>query len=442
MEVTLWQMLDARERRAERQKQLLAEWKTTLVCFTMNIPGPVKQNPLISRAFREGCRLLEARLPGILHRETREEVTGCEGMYAVAGEASAVKAICAAIEDDIPLGRLFDMDVLDTNGRKLDREQVGGGSRNCIVCGAPGRACASRRTHSVETLQAAARNIMAAHFAKADRETIAALAVESLLEEVNITPKPGLVDRQNSGSHRDMDLGTFTASANALRSYFRECAALGQETAASTPEETFPLLRQAGLRAEKAMYRATGGVNTHKGAIFTMGILCGCMGRLWTPESPAGELPRLLAEAARMGEETVRLDFPNSTGATAGERLYRSRGIRGIRGEVAAGLPAVMTWGLPVLRACLAEGYSRNDAGAITLIHLAAHVEDTNLFHRGGQEGADWAREAAKELLPRPSIAQIEALDQVYTARNLSPGGCADLLAVTCFLDKVYGKYC
>lgn len=438
MEVTLWQVLEARDRRAQRQKELLAEYGTTLVCFTMNIPGPVKRSPLISRAFREGCARLEKGLSGILHREYREEVTGCEAMYAVAEDALRVKAACTAIEDGSALGRLFDMDVLDASGRKLDREQVGGGPRNCIVCGAAGRGCASRRVHSVEALQAAVNRLLTAHFAQADREKLAALAVESLLEEVSITPKPGLVDLRNTGSHRDMDIGTFTASANALLPYFRECVELGQKTAENPPEETFSRLRQAGLRAERDMYRATGGVNTHKGAIFTMGILCGCLGRLWTPETPVGGLSRLLEDAARMGQEALGADLPGSSGATAGERLYRSRGLTGIRGEVAAGLPSVMTWGLPVFRACLAEGCDRNAAGAITLLHLAAHVEDTNLYHRGGPEGAAWAKEATAMLLPRPAMAQIEALDDAFIARNLSPGGCADLLAVTCFLDKVY----
>lgn len=430
-------MLEARERRAERQRQLLAEFSGPLVCFTVNIPGPVKDSPLIRRAFRLGCATLEARLPKLLHRELREEVTGCEAMYVPDGDALAVKAICTAIEDETALGRLFDMDVLGPDGVKLDRSLTGGNSRDCIVCGAPGRGCASRRLHSVEALQEATGKILRAHFAQADRERFAALAVESLLKEVNTTPKPGLVDRRNNGSHRDMDLSTFTASAHALDPYFRECVEIGQATAGEAPSETFARLRQAGLRGEQAMYRATGGVNTHKGAIFTLGLLCGSLGRLWKPEVPVPTLPALLEETASLGREALRQDLPAFRGETAGERAYLAHGITGIRGEAAAGLPSVLTLGLPAYRAGLAKGLSENDAGAAALVRMIGQVEDTTLYHRGGPEGAAWAKEAAAALPPFPTREALEALDDAFIARNLSPGGSADLLAVVYFLDML-----
>lgn len=439
MEVTLQKMLEARENRVLRQQRLQREWKRPLICFTLNIPGPVKNSPLIRRTFDCGHRFLEARLPAILHREVIDETTGCEGMYVVDADPVEVKRICTAIEDETPLGRLFDMDVLDTDGNKLDRSLVGGKSRDCIVCGAPGRGCASRRLHPVAALQKASNAIMERHFFPLDRERMAFLAMQSLLDEVRTTPKPGLVDCRNNGSHRDMTLATFVASAEALRPYFAECVAIGHETADSSPAETFSKLRRAGIRAEQTMYRVTGGVNTHKGAIFTMGILCGSLGRLWTGNVPIAPTQMLLNECARVAAISLQEDFSEMGGApaTAGERLYRTRGITGIRGEAAAGLPSVSRCALPAFRDCLAKGYSRNDAGAVTLLHLIAAVEDTNLYHRGGEEGAAFAAGAAAALLPSPSMAQIEALDDAFIQRDLSPGGCADLLAVTCFLNAL-----
>lgn len=438
MEVTLFQMLRSREDRAARQRQLREDYKTPLICFTMNIPGPVKTSPLIRRAFRWGQRQLEQQLPEILHREATEGVTGCEAYYAVDADPLTLKGLCTAIEDAAPLGRLFDMDVLDANGEKLDRSLVRGKSRDCIVCGAPGRGCASRRLHALAELTAAVEAIMTAHFLSADSERIATLAVESLLEEVRTTPKPGLVDQRNNGSHRDMDVSTFTASAEALRPYFRDCFRIGQAAAAEPAEETFRRLRQAGLQAEKEMYRATGGVNTHKGAIFTLGLLCGSLGRLWRPEGPFVELPALLNQCAKLAKYAVKTDFQGLCRAkTAGERLYLETGRTGIRGEAAAGLPSVTKIALPVFRQGLAAGLSRNDAGALALLHLIAQVEDTNLYHRGGEAGAAWAKEAARSLLPCPTRQQLEALDDAFIAKNLSPGGCADLLAVTCFLDRL-----
>lgn len=439
MEVTLQQMLEARDNRVWLQQRLQRQFHCPLVCFTMNIPGPVKNTPLIRRAFAYGRSLLEKRLPGIRHREILDAVTGCEAVYAVEGDPVALKRICTAIEDALPLGRLFDMDVLDLPGNKLDRSLVNGKSRDCIVCGAPGRGCASRRLHSVKQLQAAVNGILETHFFQKDRDVIAELAVQSLLDEVHTTPKPGLVDRRNNGSHQDMDLAAFTASAQALRPYFRECVEIGRETGAYPPEETFFRLRRAGLEAEQTMYQASGGVNTHKGAIYTMGILCGSLGRLWNGDIPAGDLDRLLTECGSIAAVSLREDFTRISGepATAGERLYLTRGITGIRGEVAAGLPSVAACALPAYRRCLSEGRSSNDAGAVALLNLIAAVEDTNLYHRGGADGAAWAAKAAAALLPSPSLEEIESLDAEFIRRNLSPGGCADLLAVTYFLDKL-----
>lgn len=427
------QMLTARENRARRQQALLEEYRCPLICFTMNIPGPVKNSALIRRSFRWGLASLEEKLTGIRYRAISEEVTGCEAFLAVEEDPQMLKQICMLTEEETPLGRLFDMDVLTVTGEKLERPFP----RSCIVCGTPGRGCASRRLHSLEELTRTVRQIMEVHFVDEDSRRIARLAVESLLQEVHTTPKPGLVDGRNSGSHTDMDVRTFTASAEALEPYFRTCFLFGRKTARKTPEETFSMLRRAGIGAEKEMYRVTGGVNTHKGAIFTLGLLCGSIGRVWNPEG-VFDTEKILKECTLMGECCIREDFGHPViPETAGEKLYAGQGITGIRGEAAAGLPSVRNIGLPVFRRCLTEGYSENDAGAITLLHLIAGVEDTNLYHRGGKAGAAWAKAAAETLLPRPAMARIAELDEAFMERNLSPGGCADLLAATLFLHKL-----
>lgn len=433
--VTLQQMLEARERRVALQTRLLRQYRTPLVCFTMNIAGPIKVSPLIERAFYEGVRALESTLTEqrILHREVEVSVTGCQAVFCVDVDAETLKAICIAIEDGRPLGRLFDMDVLDTDGTKTERGTV----RGCIVCGAPGRGCAARRRHTVAELQRVTREIITDHFFLADSGRIAESATDSLLAEVFTTPKPGLVDRRNNGSHTDMTVETFEKSARALTPYFRRCVGIGRETAGQSPSDTFRLLREAGLAAEGTMYRVTGGVNTHKGAIYSMGVLCGAAGRLWAPETPVPELRRILSVCSDMTRDAVQQDLSSIGNTTAGGRLYREQGLTGIRGEVAAGFPSVKNIGLPVYRKALDSGLSANDAGAVTLLHLIAGVQDTNLYHRGGREGARFAADGAKRLLEAsafPSKEQIEQLDDAFIARRLSPGGCADLLAVTYFL--------
>ena len=447
MEVTLPQMLEARERRAALQQELLRAHGLPLICFTLNIAGPVKDTPLIRRGFEAGCGLLESalrqnRIP-IVEQRRITEPTGCEAYYVVRAKGRTAKALCARIEDSCPLGRLFDMDVLDEKGQQLRREQVGGDARNCIVCGAPGRGCASRRLHTVEQLQQATRRILTDHFEEADRNEIASLALKSLLDEVCVTPKPGLVDRANSGSHRDMDIFTFTASASALAPYLAHCAALGQQTRRQPPEETFSALRRAGIQAEQEMFRATGGINTHKGAIFTMGTLCGAVGRLWSAPQPCREAEPILAMCAQMTRQAVEADFAAMKASgeeqTVGQRLYLRHGLTGIRGEVASGLPSVSQVGLPALRRAREAGKSRNDAAAITLLYLIAAVTDTNMIARGGPEKAEETRAGVQALLekaPLPDLQTIRRLDEEFIRQNLSPGGCADLLAVTLFLDS------
>ncbi len=438
-EVTLQEILQSREERVRLQQQLLREFQCPVICFTMNIAGPIKNTPLIQRGFRAGLDALEQQLPSdrILKRLVDIANTGCTAMFAVQIDAAKLKDICTAVEEATPLGRLFDMDVLDCGGAKLER----GTQRGCIVCGAPGRSCAAGRVHSVAQLQTITTKILTEHFSKADRDLIASLVVQSLIDEVNTTPKPGLVDRRNNGSHQDMTIQHFLASANALKPYFAECVKIGQETAHLPPEDTFPLLRQAGLAAEETMYQATGGVNTHKGAIYTMGVLCGSIGRLWSAEIPVADISAVLEECAKTVKPSVKADFAVANGTTAGEQLYLKYGVGGIRAEVAAGLPSVANIALPCYQEALSNGLTSNDAGMLTLLHLIARVDDTNLYHRGGTEGAGWAADAAKSLLgsqSTPSICQVEALDDAFIARNLSPGGCADLLAVTYFLNRLH----
>lgn len=436
MEVSLFDILEAREARARQQQALLEEYGVALLCFTMNIAGPVKTTPLIQRGFYAGLALLDSRLPRqqLRFRQVRVLPTGCEAVFAVDLPARDLKQLCTDIEEQHPLGRLFDMDVIDTDGRKLERET----QRGCIVCGKPGRICAASRAHSVEQLQAVTTQLLQRYFFPSD---IADAAVQSLIDEVRTTPKPGLVDRRNNGSHKDMDLALFEASAQALRPFFQRCVEIGQETAALPPEETFPLLRHAGVKAEESMLRATGGVNTHKGAIYALGLLCGSIGRLWSADNLTTDVSAVLEEVGEMVHSSVQADLASATGKTAGEQLFLQYGIRGIRGEAADGFPSVRDVGLPRFRQALADGLSPNDAGTVALLHLITQAKDTNLYHRGGPEGAHWATCAAEKLLddhpPYPDKELIEELDDAFMQRDLSPGGCADLLAVTYFLHRI-----
>lgn len=442
--VTLMEMLGAREARAMRQQQLLEEYHLPVISFCLNIAGPVKNSPVLRRAFREGlerlaCALLAGRLD-VVHREEVDQPTGCEALWVVRGDGRAVKELCVELEDRDALGRLFDLDVLDPVSGKWDRTQLGQPPRKCLVCGKEGKGCASRRLHTVEELQGATQAILENYFSQKDQQALGALAAKALLYEVCTTPKPGLVDRKNNGSHRDMDVFTFLDSTAALLPYFEEAVRLGMETRDLLPQETFRRLRQAGAAGERAMFRATGGVNTHKGAVFTLGTVCAAAGRLWTAEGFSKDLDAALALCGEMSAQAVQKDFEaiRREGAhTTGQRLYLEHGLEGIRGELSRGLPAVAQIGLPTLRRRLEAGDSLEQAGVQVLLALMAQVVDTNLIARGGLEGQQWAMEQTKNL-PQGRAAtrqETEELDRALIERNLSPGGCADLLAITYFLE-------
>lgn len=445
-EVTLKEILGAREARVLRQNSLLKRHGSTVISFTLNISGPVKRSPLIYRTFREGKKQLKAGLTAaklsILEYIELRASTGYEALYAVEGTAWEVKRLCVSIENDLSLGRLFDLDVLEASGRKLDRSEIGASPRGCLVCGALGRDCASRRIHTVQELQATTQYIMETYFAAVDQKRISALVTKALLDEVCITPKPGLVDRSGNSSHQDMDIFTFNASAAALSSYWGECFRTGLNTASCPPSDSFHALRRIGKAAEREMFLATGGINTHKGAIFTLSLICGSLGRLWRAEAPCRNAERILAECAAIAGEEVRKEFAVmgwTTAHTPGERLYLEYGLTGVRGEAAQGFPGISKIALPALKRALSTGRSRNDAGAIALLHLIAKGADTNMVSRGGIEQAETAAKRCAQLVERnslPSPKEIEELDLWFVQRNISPGGCADLLAATLFLEE------
>ena len=434
-EVTLNQMLETRERRAARQRELLEQYKLPLVSYTMNIAGPVKASPSIRRGFQMGRGLLFGQLKRLkikpVHTVEIDEDTGCEGLYVIDMQPDTLKVLCCELEERIPLGRLFDFDVLTPDGQKLDRP----GGRTCLLCDRPAKDCARSRTHSVEELQRKTHDILIEAIDRADAECAASLAVRALGYEVAVTPKPGLVDRLNSGSHKDMDMYTFLRSAATLWPYFAECVRIGRETAARPAQDTFDALRFPGKLAEAGMLSATGGVNTHKGAIFTLGLICGALGRL--DRERWAEADTILVHVAAMTKGVEQeLEGTAGSGETAGERLFREYGVTGVRGQAAAGFPTVLDIGLPVLEAGLAEGKSEDEAGVAALLAILANTSDTNMLSRGGIDRARMKQEALSKLLadtPYPDQATLEALDQEYIEENLSPGGSADLLAL-CWL--------
>lgn len=443
--ITLNQLLQQKEDRAARQNILLHTPCQSLISFTLNIPGPIKQFPMAMQAFSEGVSQIRSFLgPHILCEQIIHPNTGSEALFSLSLSATYVKRIAISIEEEHPLGRLFDIDAIDGEGRFISREELSFPPRPCLICGKNAKACGRSASHTLPILQEYVSNLLTAYFRDQYAEHVSIQATRALLYEVSVTPKPGLVDRNNSGSHKDMDFFTFLDSSVTLSPWFYRMFCAGWDNSYVDSNQLFIKLRTIGRQAEKAMLQSTTGVNTHKGAIFSMGILCGALGSL----SATHEVPLLISDVLDMckvlGQNALK-DFERETSMiTNGVSCYRSWGIPGARGEAANGFPTVAQIGLPTLERWLDSGCSLNDASALTLLAIIASVQDTNMIRRAGIEAAEFRREEASNLLlniaPEEILPYLARLDNEYIRENLSPGGCADLLSTSLFLLFLHRK--
>lgn len=275
----------------------------------------------------------------------------------------------------------------------------------------------------------------------ADR--IASYAVEALLVEAAATPKPGLVDRANNGAHEDMDFFTFQKSAAALAPYFTEFVRAG----AGEGRSLYTLLselRPIGRAAESAMYARTGGVNTHKGAIFSFGVLLGAAGWISAHGKP------LMADAVLNAVRIVcaglcHTDYGGQfdTPQTKGQAAYLTYGLTGVRGEAEAGFPLVWDYALPLYRVRRAKHAPLNDALVDVLLVLMAHNMDTNVLGRHDLAMLQRVQEEADQIAKLGGMrtergrAALQAFDAQLIDAWVSPGGSADLAAVTHFLYEI-----
>ncbi|EJS96427.1 triphosphoribosyl-dephospho-CoA synthase CitG [Pectobacterium wasabiae] len=260
--------------------------------------------------------------------------------------------------------------------------------------------------------------------------------VRALTMEVMLTPKPGLVDRANNGSHRDMDVALFQTSIQAISPWFRHFTDAGYQHACVPLAQLLSQVRPIGIACEQAMLSATKGVNTHKGGIFAFGLLCTAAG--WLAGRGDRVTQRSLCDSvSAMCSDLVRNELETCSGAaTAGEHLYQRYGLTGARGEAASGFNTVCQYALPALRQAIADGMDEDTALLRTLLVLMAYNPDTNVVSRGGMDGLMFVQHYAQRLLADPLDRQaLVKMDEALIARNLSPGGSADLLALTWLLN-------
>lgn len=266
---------------------------------------------------------------------------------------------------------------------------------------------------------------------------IAHLATQALQAELDTTPKPGLVDKDNNGAHRDMDYALMQRSIDTLHPYFVKLALLG--CADTLPSHT--AIRDAGIEAEKAMLAATNGVNTHKGALFSMGL------------AVVAAVHEKNTDSLQTTIKALAASFPDTNGTHGSKAKLLSKGTTAIKGALdnaREGYEMLFAEWLPFY----IERRKERDAHTLhkTLLRIMCDLDDTNVIYRTDLATAEEVKQEARALLDSFSKAHtaedkekriaaellaLKDMDQRYTARNISPGGAADMLSLTMFVGSV-----
>ena len=465
--VSVEDMMRARDERVQVQNEMLTAAAsfpapTALLSFGMNIPGAVKQTPLIRSGFLFGkerlTELLQREGHAILLPRELRRVSGDTWLCLVGAPPEAVKRLAVSLEDSEALARLFDIDVLDCEGRKLSREDFSLPPRRCLLCEEAAVVCARSRAHSVEALFSRCESLLreafplsASFFSALENQ-----AARALLDEVYAAPKPGLVDRIDSGAHADMKFEDFILSTAAISPFLREMAVTAYQSCFPLPaspgaaQETetalFSRLRELGKHAEREMYATTGGVNTHKGAVFTLGLLSAGAGLLY---AKSGKLSAetILDEVQSLVGDTLELELAElragAAGSAHGEAVLHRDGTGGVRSAAANGFPLLRSVALPLLRQYEAEERPAEASVLNVLLHLILHVSDTNVLYRGGKEALLTLRADCRNILAHggaftpKGTALLSELKETCKQRNVSPGGAADLLSAALFLLRI-----
>ena len=292
------------------------------------------------------------------------------------------------------------------------------------------------RVVEIERLEGISASLVRRHLAEGDFASAASLvpastvpyllgwlATSALERELALTPKAGLVDRYDNGSHADMNFHLMSRSIAALRPFFVEMAR------ESVDDLDVARLQAIGLRAEETMLQATGGVNTHRGALFALGLSVSAASHLFAHEG------RLEQSALRSLVSEVAVQIPAADG-THGSLARNRHGVGGALAAAQSAWPQLFDDWLPFYR------YLKDDPCREhkTLLRIMATLDDTNVLYRGGEEAARQVKEGAQRLLERYSEYGMKRLNAEFVSMNISPGGSADMLALTVFYDEIVEK--
>ena len=413
--------------------------------LTLNIPGFPKSNSSV-QAFFGYCLIdfryfLKANLINILEEEAFSGTDAAGDFYIVpcspdAGTLHEIKQYCETFEQNHPLGRFIDADLNDQEGNSVSSGKL----KICFFClERVAIECRRENAHDSEEV----RSFM---FSKMDLyckdrhenkvvDKLSSIALRAILSEISLTPKPGLVDKLSNGSHTDMNYQTFLDSTTAIYPWFQELVREGFKFSNPDLTKALPILRNIGLRMESAMFVATGNINTQKGIIFLMGLSLFACGKLF------GKNDRFNSEQFRdilrgICKDLVTHEFKGVNKGTKshGNDIFLKYGYSGARGEAESGFETVFRFGLPHL----IETQQLNDSDLIKcFLAIASKNNDTNILYRSNPGILSDFQKLCNKSLEDFNAQNYRAVIEFCKINNISPGGAADLLAVTIFVWSV-----
>lgn len=436
-----------RDRRVLYQEHLLKENKDkTLVTIRINYPGIEKSNyitdNIVNTIYNE---ILTYYGKFIVFEDKYKNKEGIVAHFLFDLDFVNVKKEMINVEEEHILGRCLDIDVYTLKNDKvigISRSDLFKKPRRCFICDLDAKICSRAQTHTIDEIKNYFE-VVYKNFKDSQKKTeslayeVSQMALKAMISEVSTFPSFGLVSPISSGAHKDMDYYTFLNSAVAITPFLKKMFEVGYSY--YSPEYIFDAIRDIGKECEKKMFEATNNINTHKGMIFLMGISMAAIGKALYENKEFYQIQDIIKSMVKNILDDFK-ELHKKEKLTHGERLYLEYGFTGIRGQVQDGLSVLFD---NIIDNYINSDLKENDLYTQILIELMARVEDSTVVYRHDISTLRKVQSDAKDLLNMGGIftekgrQKCHHLEDLYIKENISPGGCADLLAISILLIDV-----